>query len=108
MGQQHRIELDGQRINYTCENSGYRTDLNKGETHADRSPARGSVFPEPLASREGGYSLWLEHVVDKKTGDEYYWLMWYDANGYPTIPLSGILSRADIAGMQRLLTSFIP
>lgn len=104
-----RIEQDGQRIDYTCANRRFRTDIAKGEPHGQH-PSRGSVFREPLAGSqdEGEYSLWLEHVVaTDDPNDECYWLMWY-RNGLPTIPLSGILYRQDIANMQRLFASFIP
>lgn len=54
-------------------------------------------------------ALWLEHVsaADDPNG-QYYWLMWYGPDGWPTISMSGILNRAHIANMQRLFASFIP
>jgi hypothetical protein len=104
----HRIERDGMRLDYTCENARFRTNIDMGETHAGYQ-SRGSVFREPLVLNEDDYSLWLEHVSDRRNPDErYYWLMWCDPSGHPTIPMSGILSREHIANMQRLLASFIP
>jgi hypothetical protein len=102
----HRIDQDGHRLDYTCANRRYRTNINMGESHGEYTATRGSVLREPLADGDG-YSLWLEHVTED-SGDEHYWLMWYDSRGFPTIPLSGILDRDDIANMQRLLASFIP
>src|SRR5438270_3352648 len=105
MAQDHRILHNRQRLDYTCTNRRFRTDINKGERHGQHSRNRGSVFDRPLADHDG-YSLWMEHVIDE-SGHEYYWLMWYDPAGKPTIPLSGILSREDIANIQRLFVNFI-
>jgi hypothetical protein len=103
----HRIEQDGMRLDYTCENARFRTNINMGEAHGD-CPSRGSVFGEPLAQNDG-YSLWLEHISDRRDSDaHYYWLMWYDERGHSTIPMSGVLNREHIANMQRLLVKFIP
>jgi hypothetical protein len=102
----HRIELNGQRLDYTCANRRFKTNIEAGRRHGSQSANRGSVFDEPLAESDS-CSLWLEHVVDVERG-EYYWLMWYDSSGAPTMPMSGILSRNDIANMQRMLASFIP
>jgi hypothetical protein len=105
---EHRIiDQDGQPLVYTCENYRFLTDITKGQTHGDRSRTRGSVFSEPLTP-QGGYSLWLEHVIEKGSAEELYWLMWYDEDGRPPMPMSSILRRDDIANMQRLLASFIP
>jgi hypothetical protein len=106
MPRDNRIEQDGQRLDYTCANKRFQTNIAKGQCHGRRSSIRGSVFDEPLAGSEG-YSLWLEHVVEAQTGWECYWLMWYK-DGVPTIPMSGILSRDDIANMERLFASLIP
>jgi hypothetical protein len=102
----HRIKEDGQLIAYTCKNYRFRTDISKGSAHGGHR-VRGSVFEEPLVQNTDGYSLWLEHVTND-SGDAYYWLMWYDPDGVPTIPMSGILDREHIADMSRLLASFIP
>ena len=109
MARDHRIEQNGERIDYTCENRRFRTDIAKGQPHGQHL-TRGSVFPEPLAGSQDHdeYSLWLEHVISTDDpDDECYWLMWY-CNGSPTIPLSGILHRDDIANMQRFFAAFIP
>jgi hypothetical protein len=102
----HRIlDPNGNRQDFTCANSQYRTDISKGEPHGT-GRARGSVFDSPLVNH-GGWSLWLEHVV-ASGGSETYWLMWYDPKGVPTIPLSGVLDKADIQEMSRQLASFVP
>jgi len=102
-----RILRDGERLNYTCENRRFRTDIEHGERHGD-APARGSVFRQSLVADAAGSSLWLEHVEDKTTGERYYWLMWYDTSGMPTIPLSSVLTREDVATMSAGLARFIP
>ena len=97
---------------FNCENRRFRTDTAKENPHGrDTSGAEraaGSVFPEPLAGGEGDLSLWLEYVVDKEPGDgrgpgEAFWLMWYDANGRPTIRTSGVFSRKNLRDMAQKL-----
>lgn len=109
MAKDHRIvNANGQRLPFTCENSGYRTNLEKGVPHGSMSQNRGSVFPAPLVDH-GGWSLWLEHVEDTRDATEVYWLMWYDhRDGRPTIPLSGVFSRAELANMISQLAAFLP
>ncbi len=108
MAAKDRIEQSGRFLDYTCKNAGYMTNIRKGRPQGRRS-ARGSVFVEPLAGTQGeGYSLWLEHVVGTKNLDDgLYWLMWYK-NGIPTIPMSGVFRKEEIANMVRLLASLIP
>lgn len=108
MARDHRIERDGRRLDYTCENRRFRTDTTKGHTHGEQ-PTRGSVFSQALAGSQepDQFSLWLEHVVAvNDPDDECYWLMWYQ-NGFPTVPLSSILHREDIVNMERLFASFL-
>jgi hypothetical protein len=91
----YRIEREGARLDYTCENRRYYTNTGLGEMHTPHS-SRGSVLPEPLVRNPNG-SLWLEHVSDRKeAGANYYWFMWYDPNGWPTIPASSIFAREDM------------
>jgi hypothetical protein len=89
---------------YTCENSRFMTNINKGHSHGPHA-AGGSVFPTPLISH--GYSLWLEHVLDKNDSSEYFWLMWYDAKGTPTIPASGVFGKNELRDITRRLADFI-
>ena len=96
-------------IAYTCSNSRFHTDITKGHPHG-AGQARGSVFGQGVlpASAAGGYSLWLEYVIEPKTGDDdWFWLMWYDSNEDPTIPLSGVFKRRQIQEMARRLSDFI-
>ena len=102
-----RADDGGNPIAFSCENSRFRTNLAKGETHGGQRRVRGSVFPGALIER-GGFSLWLEHVEEIETSEEYYWLMWYDAQGRPTIPMSGVFDRSDLAGMLGQLGRFVP
>jgi hypothetical protein len=107
MGADHRIEdVDGRRLDYTCENSKFLTNIQMGQPHREGQRHGGSVFQGALAE-DDEYSLWLEHVRNKQTGERCYWLMWY-RDGRPTIPLSGVLGRDDIPRMAALLASFVP
>lgn len=90
---------------YTCRNSRFQTDLSKGKSHGTGN-ASGSVFDGPLIDN-GGYSLWLEYVEDYKYGENLFWLMWYDSNGAPTIPLSGVFDIDQLRTMNSQLASFI-
>ena len=108
MARDHRIiDADGQRVPYSCQNSAYRTNINKGEPHGPNSETRGSVFRTSLVAH-GDSSLWLEHVVELQTGAELYWLMWYWQDGTPSIPLSGVLNRSELSRMIGQLAQFIP
>jgi len=100
------IDEHRNRINYSCKNRRFSTNTNKGYQHG-QSPTKGSVFPTPLINHEG-YTLWLEHVEDIDSGAEVYWLMWYDPDGTPTIPMSGIFDKLELAEMSKQLTGFVP
>ena len=106
MASDKRITLAGQPVSFTCQNYRYRTDISKGFSSGVRT-SKGSVFEMPLAQNSESASLWLEHVTND-SGDTHYWFMWYDAEGKPTIPMSGILDRENIADMSRLLATFMP
>ena len=103
MAKDHRIEQGGKRVNCTCENARYRTDISKGCSHTGHSKYRGSVLDTALVDRNG-YSLWLEHVIEIKNNTEWYWLMWYQ-DGLPTIPMSSVFDEKDKDNMVRLLTT---
>lgn len=90
---------------YTCRNSRFQTDLTRGKPHG-AAQARGSVFNAPLVNN-GGYSLWLEYVEDHKFGGNMFWLMWYDGNGAPTIPASGVFDETQLRDMNSQLATFI-
>lgn len=100
MAANHR--LNGQP--YTCSNKRFETNVAKGHPHGP-GQASGSVFAQALAG--AAPSLWLEHVTDKLEGRDTFWLMWYDHQGNPTIPLSGVLDAPDIQEVSRRLASFI-
>jgi hypothetical protein len=107
MGQDHRINQNGQRLNFTCANRRFQTDISPGSFPHGTGNAPGSVFNNPLVNHSG-YTLWLEHVVDTTDGSKTYWLMWYDPHGKPTIPLSGVMEKSEIQEMSRQLASFVP
>jgi hypothetical protein len=90
---------------YTCSNNRYETNSSKGYPHGP-GQALGSVFEEPLYDKEG-YSLWLEYVTEKKTGEPSFWLMWYDGNGHPTIQYSAIFDGDQIRKMVAEFAKFI-
>jgi hypothetical protein len=108
MAQDHRIVgPDEARIAFSCENRRFMTNITKGEPHSPYSSTLGNVLDTPLIDY-GDYSLWLEHVTEKESGEEIYWLMWYDEQGCPTIPLSGVFGRGDLETMVGRLTRFVP
>jgi hypothetical protein len=90
---------------FTCHNDRFQTDTEKGKPHG-KAQAGGSVFPGPLVPGDY-YTLWLEFVRDKKGGPDTLWLMWYDGEGTPTIPMSGVISADQIKQMTAKLTDFI-
>lgn len=90
---------------YTCRNARFQTDVTRGKPHG-AAPACGSVFDAPLVNN-GGYSLWLEYVEDHKNGGSMFWLMWYDGQGSPTIPASGVFDDGQLRTMNGQLSSFI-
>jgi len=97
----HRIVERGKPLDYTCTNWGYTTNTKKGYRHG-LARARGSVLKEPLI-RHSGYSLWLEHVIDKRSGTSQYWLMWYK-DGVPQITGSGVF---DKRGIKRIIQALV-
>ena len=87
------------RIDYTCENARFKTDITQGYPHGPQAgAARGSVYADALL-QSNGWSLWLEYVADKRGGAGVFWLMWYEPNGKPTMPMSAVFSRADFEEM---------
>ena len=98
----------GKKVSFTCENYRFSTNIHKGHRHGTSSKVKGSVFEEPLVHTDGGYSLWVEHVIEKDSEDEMYWLMWYDADGIPTIPLSSVFSKANLEKMMGNIARFAP
>ena len=106
MSHDFRIIIKDEVINYTCQNRRFGTDINKGFPHGNYSQTLGSVFPEQLME-SNGYTLWLEYVFDEND-ENLYWLMWYDSDGKPTIPLSAIFNNDDLGNMITQLTKFIP
>ena len=90
----HRIEQNGRKLDFTCKNKRFSTDIQTGHEHLSGHGYKGSATPRALFE-DGDYSLWLEHVIDLQNGNKCYWLMWYN-NGIPTIPMSGVLDRNDI------------
>lgn len=105
MASDHRIRAaDGQVIPFTCENRRYMTDVTAGLPHAPNGEALGSVLEGSLFDF-GNASIWLEHVIERATGEKCYWLMWYDSDGRPTIPLSGVFDHGDIERAAQALRS---
>lgn len=111
MAREHRIRDENEGyLNFTCRNVGFETDIHhlKGKHHGSSRRAKGSVFASPLKDW-GAVSLWLEYVRDRRHPDrEWYWLMWYNKDGRPTIPMSGVFSGADLAKtIGRLAKEFL-
>jgi hypothetical protein len=108
MARDHRIrDPQGAPVSYTCENHGFRTNTSAGKPHGPLGTALGNVLSTPLIQGPD-YSLWLEHVVETKTGRRCYWLMWYDSRGVPSIPISAVFERSDLSEMLRRLAEFVP
>jgi hypothetical protein len=108
MPAQHQVvDESGNPLPFSCRNARYQTNTSKGYSHGT-STTRGSVFDRALLSHDDEYSLWLEHVVEIGSGEEVYWLMWYKSSGTPTIPLSGVFSRTELAELVKQLTTFVP
>jgi len=105
MGKQ--IIEDGEEQKYTLENYGFRTDTSKGKAHGAGN-VRGSVFTEALFTGEQNDSVWLEHVIGKGDGKALYWLVWYDSEGKPKIPLSAVFGREQLAEMVKRIAEFVP
>jgi hypothetical protein len=105
MGKQ--IIVDGEAQKYTLENYGFRTDTSKGKPHGIGN-ALGSVFSEPLFTGDQNDSVWLEHVVGKGDGKALYWLVWYDSEGKPKIPLSAIFGKEQLVEMSKRIAEFVP
>lgn len=95
--------LDGQP--FTCSNTRFETRTDKGEPHGPGN-ATGSVFGEAIIPGDG-YTLWLEHVRDKSGGSDMFWMMWYDPEGTPTIPMSGVFSKDQLREMVSRLARFV-
>ena len=92
---------------FTCRNARFETDIKVGFAHGANQALR-SVLPQPLisAATNGGYSLWLEYLIDQHntmTG-HCFWLMWYDAAGQPTLTMSGVFDKSGLAEMIKGLT----
>lgn len=103
MSRDHRVVIEGRQVPFSCENRRFRTNLGAGEPHSPFSDSRGSAIAGPLVLHDG-YSLWLEHVEEIESGVNLYWLMWYDNNGVPTIPLSGVFDETELKRMTTLLS----
>ncbi|MEW6711051.1 MAG: hypothetical protein AB1403_14585 [Candidatus Riflebacteria bacterium] len=106
MGKDFRVKDGlGNYQPFSCGNSRFKTDINKGFPHAP-SKTKGSVFKTPLV--RNGHSLWLEHVEEIGGGSDLYWLMWYDSSGNPTVSMSSIFNRAQLSEMIKGLANFVP
>lgn len=112
--QYHRIinPKTGKGIPFSCENNNYCTDIKNKESFR-HLPNRtlGSALKDPLFfdDHDTLYSLWLEHVINKKDSKNknVYWLMWYDGKGFPLIPFSGVFSKDDLKKMVGMLADHL-
>lgn len=86
-----RIISNNQNVDYTCENSRFKTDI----TTSINPLYPGSVTANPLYDNGEGHILLLENVVDKKNGNKCFWFMWY-MNGVPMLTMSGVIDSQDI------------
>jgi len=102
----HSKDKSNQRIPFSCENIRFKTNTKKGFPHG-ACETKGSVFKKPLVNN-GGWTLWLEHILELKSKDELYWLMWYNPKGLSTISGSSVFKRADLACIGKMFAEFIP
>jgi len=107
MSKDYRIISNGSRLPYSCENARFMTNIEKGNTHNPRSQTKGNVLEVPLLNDDEA-SLWLEHVIDKNTDEELYWLMWYNTSGFPLITMSSVFNKTQLESMVGNLTRFVP
>lgn len=84
------IDENGKRLPFTCKNTIYSTDINKGYKHGKIS-TRGNFLRKAIATYEGN-TLWLEHVIDRNGIDNLLWFIWYDKEGYPKTPGSTVFA----------------
>jgi hypothetical protein len=108
MANDHRLTgLDGGRLPFTCGNRRFMTDLSRGYAHSVlHADSTGSVLPDAVFDF-GEASIWLEHVVDRHSGERCFWLMWYNAEGKPTIPMSGVFGVDEIERASSALRDFV-
>ncbi len=100
-------QVTRQPINFTCENARFMTDRSQGHPHGPHT-ASGSVYPAAILGPPANqWSLWLEHIVEKQSRIQLFWLMWYDPTGKPMIPMSGVFSRADFEQMVGRLARLV-
>ena len=97
----HLLRIDGNALRFTCTIGRRHTDITTGHEHG-AGKARGSALEAPLVEN-GPLSLWLEHVVDEKTKERGYWLMWYRA-GKPAVSMTPMLNAADLRSVGTTLT----
>lgn len=108
MAKDHRIVRASHPVNYTCRNGRFSTDTARGYPHLP-GEAAGSVLPVRLTNSASlGYDLWLEHVAEEGTSQAWYWFMWYDPSGVPTIPMSAVFQKAELQQLLASLAEFVP
>ena len=92
-----KIELNSKKLDYTCENNKFKTNIEIGYKHHKKHNYKGSALPKPVYE-SNTYSLWLEHVIEVKTPDnKIFWFMWYDdKTGNPIIPMSAVFSKDEL------------
>ena len=99
MAVDHRIVDSGNPVPFSCENKKFRTDTRYGFAHTPHV-SRGSVVAEHLLEADEGLTLWLEHVEQKSDPDaRWFWLMWYDEEGKPKMPMSAVFDEHQLGNM---------
>lgn len=99
-----RIILGNQHLNNTCENSRFKTDINKGYAHFSSQNHFGSVTKTPIYD-DSYASLFLEHVIEIKNNKSVFWLMWYNSKGEPLLAESAVFDEADLLKIIQNLSS---
>jgi hypothetical protein len=105
MPRDSRIGAPDNPVAFSCDNYQFQTNVMVGYPHSP-SETRGSVVSQPLIRNDDGYTLWLEHVTAKNDRDaHWFWLMWYDGQGLPTMPMSAVFDLHQLGGMIEQLIS---
>lgn len=91
-----KINHNGSNLDFTTENSRFKTDIAKGYSHITGQAHLGSVTVDPIYEDDDGY-LFLEHVIEKSNGNSCFWFMWYDENGNNKVnSVSAVIGETDI------------
>lgn len=85
------LTVNTESVAFTCKNALFQTNISKPLN----TFYPGSVTQKPIYEDRNGKTLLLERVIHNN-GEKYYWFMWYQKDGLPLIPLSGVIDEDHI------------